>query len=204
MRKKLDTIIIGAGFAGIGAAIQLKKQGLKNFLVLERKSEVGGTWRDNTYPGCACDIPSFLYSYSFELNPEWSSSFSPHYEILKYLKFCVKKYGIEEHILYKTAVEEVRFDASKGHWKVTTQAKKNFKARTLISCSGPLNEPTYPEIKNRVAFKGPQFHSLHWRHDLDLKNKRIAVIGTGASAIQFIPKIAETAKEITIFQRTAP
>ena len=95
MQKTLDTIIIGAGFAGIGAAIQLKKQGVKNFLVLERKSEVGGTWRDNTYPGCGCDIPSFLYSYSFELNPEWSASFSPHNEILDYLKFCVKKYGIE-------------------------------------------------------------------------------------------------------------
>lgn len=204
MQKTLDTIIIGAGFAGIGAAIQLKKQGVKNFLVLERKSEVGGTWRDNTYPGCACDIPSFLYSYSFELNPEWSASFSPHNEILDYLKFCVKKYGIEEYILYNTAVEEVRFDANKGSWKVTTQAEKNFKARTLISCSGPLNEPTYPEIKNRTTFKGPQFHSLHWQHNLDLTNKRIAVIGTGASAIQFIPKIAETAKEITVFQRTAP
>lgn len=204
MHKTIDTLIIGAGFAGIGAAIQLKKQGIKSFLVLERKSEVGGTWRDNTYPGCACDIPSFLYSYSFELNPEWSESFSPHNEILDYLKFCVKKYGIEEHIIYDTPVEEVRFDTTKGNWKIKTKTERNFEARTIISCSGPLNEPSYPEIKNREAFKEPQFHSLHWQHDLDLTNKRIAVIGTGASAIQFIPKIAETAKEITVFQRTAP
>lgn len=204
MDKILDTLIIGAGFAGIGAAIQLKKQGVKNFLILERKSEVGGTWRDNTYPGCACDIPSFLYSYSFELNPEWSASFSPHYEILDYLKFCVKKYEIEAHIIFNTAVEEVRFDASKGNWIINTATKQNFQARTLISCSGPLNEPSYPEIKNNKAFKGPQFHSLNWQHDLDLTQKRIAVIGTGASAIQFIPSIAEKAKSVTIFQRTAP
>lgn len=204
MKKTFDTIIIGAGFAGIGAAIQLKKQGMDNFLVLERKNEVGGTWRDNTYPGCACDIPSFLYSYSFELNPDWSKFFSPHNEILSYLKSCVVKYQIEKHISYNSAVVAVRFNPTHAEWQVKTKDGKSLQAACLISCSGPLNEPVYPDIKNRETFKGIQFHSMQWQHELDLTNKRIAVIGTGASAIQFIPKIAEAAKEINVFQRTAP
>lgn len=200
----LDSIIIGGGFAGIGAAIQLKKSGLNNFVLLERKDKIGGTWRDNTYPGCACDIPSQLYSYSFELNSEWSESFSPHHEILGYLKHCVTKYEIEPHIKYKTTVTEVRFNALVGNWTITTNDKRTYTSRTVISCSGPLNEPAYPSIKNKELFKGECFHSMHWNHDYDLTNKKVAVIGTGASAIQFVPKIAEQVKELSIIQRTAP
>ncbi|MDA9330631.1 NAD(P)/FAD-dependent oxidoreductase [Flavobacteriaceae bacterium] len=199
-----DSIIIGAGFAGIGAAIQLKKSGLNNFIVLERKDEIGGTWRDNTYPGCACDIPSHLYSYSFELNPDWSESFSPHDEILAYLKHCVSKYKIDPHISYNSSVAEVRFNASNGTWTITTQDKQTYISRTVISCSGPLNEPAYPAFKNENAFKGERFHSMHWNHNYDLNNKKVAVIGTGASAIQFVPKIAQQVKELIVFQRTAP
>ncbi len=203
-KNTYETIIIGGGFAGIGAAIQLKKAGIHNFLLLERKNEIGGTWRDNTYPGCACDIPSFLYSYSFELNPNWSESFSPHNEILNYLKHCVTEYGIDTHIQYATEVDEIIFQATEGNWEIHTKKKQLFKSRTVISCSGPLNEPIIPTFKNDTLFKGERFHSLHWNHNYDLKGKRVAVIGTGASAIQFIPKIAKMTKQLTVFQRTAP
>lgn len=202
--KMLDTIVIGAGFSGIGAAIRLKKAGIENFVILERKNEIGGTWRDNTYPGCACDIPSFLYCYSFEPNPNWSASFSPHYEILAYLKKCIDKYALASHIHYNCQVKALIFQENTASWDIRTNSATTYHARTVISCSGPLNEPIIPSFKDQTKFKGKSFHSLNWDHDYDLINKRVGVIGTGASAIQFIPKIAPKLKQLTIFQRTPP
>ncbi len=204
MAKVLDSVIIGAGLAGIGAAIRLKESGIDNFIILERKNEVGGTWRDNTYPGCTCDIPSFLYSYSFEPNPDWSASFSPHNEILAYLKHCIEKYKIAPHLVFNSEVKEIKFEKKLGQWKVFSDQSSPYQSRTVISCSGPLNEAVIPKFKNNEAFKGERFHSLNWNHAFKLKNKSVAVIGTGASAIQFIPEIAKEVKSLTIFQRTAP
>lgn len=204
MSEILDSIIIGAGLAGIGAAIRLKESGIHDFLILEKKDNAGGTWRDNTYPGCACDIPSFLYSYSFEPNPNWSQSFSPQNEILTYIKHCIDKYGIKDHLVYSTEVDEIKFNSDLGQWKVVVNQSTSFQSRTVISCSGPFNEPVIPQFKNTNIFKGERFHSLNWNHSYDLKNKNVAVIGTGASAIQFIPEIAKEVRSLTIFQRTAP
>ena len=202
--EKMEVAIIGAGFAGIGAAIKLKEAGIEAIKIFERKKELGGTWRDNTYPGCACDIPSFLYSYSFEPNPEWSESFSPHNEILAYLKNCASKYDLYKHIQFETAVVSATFIDDNGYWEILDNNNKYYHARSVISCSGPLNEPVYPDIENKEAFEGELFHSLNWNHQYDLKNKRVAVIGTGASAIQFVPEIAPKVSQLTVFQRTAP
>jgi cation diffusion facilitator CzcD-associated flavoprotein CzcO len=202
--EKIEVAIIGAGFAGIGAAIKLKKAGIESIKVFERKKELGGTWRDNTYPGCACDIPSFLYSYSFEPNPEWSESFSSHNEILAYLNKCASKYDLYKYIQFETAIVSANFKEHKGYWEILDNKNNYCHARSIISCSGPLNEPIYPDIKNKEAFEGELFHSLNWNHKYDLKNKKVAVIGTGASAIQFVPEIAPLVGELTVFQRTAP
>lgn len=202
--RQYEVAVIGAGFAGIGAGIKLKQTHTSSFIIFERADDIGGTWRDNTYPGCACDIPSHLYSYSFEPNPNWSQIFSGHQEIQSYLKHCVKKYGIENHIQFHTEIKCIRFDESLGKWHITDQNANQYLARTIISASGPLNEPNYPKVKGRLKFKGESFHSMYWNHDYDLKGKKVAVIGTGASAIQFIPHIAPQVDNLTIFQRTPP
>ena len=204
MNKKLDVAVIGAGFAGIGAGIKLKQKGSVSFKIFERSHDVGGTWRDNTYPGCACDIPSNLYSYSFEPNPDWSRAFSPHNEIHDYLKHCVEKYNITGHIQFNTEIKKTFFDESSGYWNIIDAAGNTYLARIIISASGPLNQPLYPSIKGLDTFKGESFHSLFWNHDYDLRGKKVAVIGTGASAIQFVPEIAKEVSELTVFQRTAP
>ena len=204
MNKKLDVAVIGAGFAGIGAGIKLKQKGSVSFKIFERSHDVGGTWRDNTYPGCACDIPSNLYSYSFEPNPEWSKAFSPHYEIHDYLKHCVSKYNVKEHIQFNTEITKTFFDESNGYWNIIDAEGNRYLARVVISASGPLNKPLYPNINGLDSFKGESFHSLYWNHEYDLKGKKVAVIGTGASAIQFVPEVAKEAEQLTVFQRTAP
>jgi cation diffusion facilitator CzcD-associated flavoprotein CzcO len=203
INKKLDVAVIGAGFAGIGAGIKLKQEGIESFKIFERSNDVGGTWRDNNYPGCACDIPSNLYSYSFEPNPEWSRAFSPHNEIHDYLKHCVSKYNITAYIQFSTEIQKIFFDVPNGHWVITDTNEKIYLAKTIISASGPLNQPLYPKIKGINSFKGESFHSLYWNHSYDLTGKKIAIIGTGASAIQFIPEVAKEAAKLTVFQRTA-
>lgn len=199
-----EVAIIGAGFAGLGAGIRLKQRGDNSFVIFERAGDVGGTWRDNTYPGCACDIPSFLYSYSFEPNPEWSRSFSPQEEILGYLKNCVKKYDLNNHLRMNTEIMHVQFDKENGFWRIKDGQGKETTARIVISAAGPFNAPFIPKIKGQSSFKGETFHSLTWNHDYDLTNKKVAVIGTGASAIQFVPQIAPMVKELFVYQRTAP
>ena len=198
------TAIIGADFAGLGAAIRLKKAGNHSFVILERASDVGGTWRDNTYPGCGCDVPSHLYSYSFEPNPAWSRAFSRQPEILNYIHACSKKYGLNKHIQFKTTVEHLVFDETKGYWLLTDQLGKTVTAKTVIAAIGPLNVPVFPKIKQRENFGGVFFHSSNWPKDFDPTGKRIAIIGTGASAIQIIPEIAPKAAQLFVYQRTAP
>ncbi len=198
------TAIIGAGFAGLGAGIRLKQAGNNSFIILERASDVGGTWRDNTYPGCGCDVPSHLYSYSFEPNPSWSRVFSKQPEILNYIHACTEKHGLKEHIQFDAAIKELVFDEMNGYWTLTDQRGEKTTARTVIAAIGPLNVPVVPKINGQENFGGVFFHSSHWPKDFDPKGKRIAIIGTGASAIQITPEIAPNAAQLFVFQRTAP
>ncbi|MFO7704051.1 MAG: NAD(P)/FAD-dependent oxidoreductase [Halopseudomonas sp.] len=202
-QRPLGVLIIGAGFGGIGLGIRLDQQGLSDYLILEKASEVGGTWRDNSYPGAACDVPSHLYSFSFEPKADWSSKYAPQAEILAYLKYCVERYQLAPRICLDCEVLAAEFDASAGLWRVTTSDGQQITAKALVSACGQLNRPIYPQIPGLQDFAGEAFHSADWRHDLDLQGQRIAVIGTGASAIQFVPQITPLARELTLFQRSA-
>ncbi|AQZ66468.1 Cyclohexanone monooxygenase [[Actinomadura] parvosata subsp. kistnae] len=197
-------VIIGSGFAGICMAIKLKQAGHHDFVILEKAAELGGTWRDNTYPGCACDVPSHMYSYSFELNPGWSRMFSPQEEIHEYLRRCAAKYGVTPHIRYGKNVVSMEYDDATRSWTVTTEDGDTLRPNAVISAIGALHIPKFPEIVGRETFAGPAFHSAEWDHAADLTGKRVAVIGTGASAVQFVPQLARTARHVTVFQRTAP
>ncbi|MEO9139165.1 MAG: NAD(P)/FAD-dependent oxidoreductase [Jatrophihabitans sp.] len=202
-RTHVEVIVIGSGFAGLGAAIRLSKDGREDFLVIERGSEVGGTWRDNTYPGAACDVPSHLYSYSFELNPNWSRSFSPQAEIQDYLRGVATKYGVADKHLFNTEVTLAQWDATQNRWLVDT-TNGYFSATVLVGAIGALCEPNLPNIKGIEKFAGEIFHSSRWDHDADLTGKRVALIGTGASAIQVGPVIADRVSHLDVYQRTAP
>jgi cation diffusion facilitator CzcD-associated flavoprotein CzcO len=197
-------VIIGSGFAGLGMGIQLKKAGFHNFVILEKNDDLGGTWRDNHYPGCACDVPSHMYSFSFELNPDWSRMFAPQEEIWDYLRRCADKYGVTAHIRYGSAVERMEWDDDVRRWHVMTASGDEYTAHAVVSGSGGLHVPSIPEIPGAGRFAGPAFHSAQWDHSCDLSGKRVAVIGTGASAIQFIPEIAKQAGRVHVFQRTPP
>jgi cation diffusion facilitator CzcD-associated flavoprotein CzcO len=202
-RRHVRVLIVGSGFAGLGAAIRLMKDGRDDFLVIERGSEVGGTWRDNTYPGAACDVPSHLYSYSFELNPNWSRSFSPQQEIQDYLRSVAAKYNVGAKHLFNTEVTLAKWDARTNRWRVDTTSG-NFTADVLVSAVGALCEPSLPDIKGIEQFRGEVFHSARWNHNADLAGKRVALIGTGASAIQIGPEIASDVAHLDVYQRTAP
>ena len=195
--------VIGAGFGGLGTAIRLKQAGIDDFVVLERGDDIGGTWRDNSYPGCACDVPSHLYSYSFAPNPDWSRAFSSQPEIQAYLQRCADEFGVRPHIRLGAAVEEARWDQSLQRWRLRT-ARGEVTARVLVAAQGPLSDPSLPAIAGLSTFEGETFHSATWDHDYDLTGKRVAVVGTGASAIQFIPHVQPLASKLTVFQRTAP
>jgi cation diffusion facilitator CzcD-associated flavoprotein CzcO len=199
----VDVAIIGAGFGGLGAAIQLKRAGFDDFLVFEQANYVGGTWRANTYPGLACDVPSHLYSFSFALNPDWSDTFSGGQEIWDYLRDCVEDSGIGPNLRLGHPVHEMAWDDREQRWQIET-ARGVFSARVVISATGPLSDPSIPDIRGLDTFEGTVFHSARWRHDHDLAGRRVAVIGTGASAIQFIPQIAPRVGSLTVFQRTPP
>jgi cation diffusion facilitator CzcD-associated flavoprotein CzcO len=201
--RTVDHLVIGAGFAGLGMAIKLREDGEHDFLVVEQGSDVGGTWRDNTYPGAACDVPSQLYSFSFAPNPEWSMSYSPQPEILDYLRRLAARSGVLDRFLFDTVVEDAYWDEDTQRWQVTTSAGR-VTARFLISGTGALMEPKLPEIGGIETFQGQVFHSARWNHDLDLTGKRVAVIGTGASAIQIVPEISEQVGHLDVYQRTAP
>lgn len=193
--------IAGTGFAGLGAAILLKQEGIEDFMVFERAADVGGTWRDNSYPGCACDVESHLYSFSFAPNPEWSRLFSPQPEIYAYLRKCAQDFGVVPHIRFGHEVQESRWDDEAKIWRVQT-SQGEYTADILISGMGALCEPSIPALKGIERFKGKAFHSARWDHNFDFKGKRVAVIGTGASAIQFVPEIQKQVEKLTLFQRT--
>ena len=195
--------IVGAGFAGLGMAIRLRQEGEQDFVLLERAADIGGTWRDNTYPGCRCDVPSHLYSFSFAPNPNWSSTFSPQSEILDYLKDCADRFGVMPHIRFDTELESASWDGDDGLWRIET-SRGAITADILISAQGPLSDPSLPEVPGIESFEGTAFHSAQWDHDHDLEGERVAVVGTGASAIQFVPEIQPKAAKLHVFQRTAP
>ncbi|WP_067688152.1 flavin-containing monooxygenase [Nocardia jejuensis] len=196
-------IIVGSGFSGLGLAIRLSQQGRDDYLVLERGHDVGGTWRDNTYPGAACDVPSQLYSYSFALNPEWSRSFSKQPEIQRYIQGVADKYNVRDKHVFDCDMTGARWNAETARWEIQS-SQGAFTADILISAVGALCEPNLPDIKGINDFQGEIFHSARWDHDSDLSGKRVAVIGTGASAIQIVPAIASKVAHLDVYQRTAP
>jgi len=195
--------IIGAGFAGIGAAVQLLKRGIDSFTIFERAGEIGGTWRDNSYPGAACDVPSHVYSFSFEPNPGWSRMFAESGEIQAYLLGVVEKWKLRRHLRLGTEIVEARFDEAAGNWTLTTAAHERITARVVISGVGGLVDPSWPDIKGIQSFAGERMHTARWDHDYDLTGKRVGVIGTGASAVQVVPSIAPQVAKLSVFQRTA-
>lgn len=197
----VDVLIVGAGISGIGAAIRLTRLGITNFVVLEKAPAPGGTWRDNTYPGCACDVPSALYSYSFAQKPDWSRVFAAQPEILGYIHETTERFGVGEFIRYDEPADESVWNEALGRWVVRTP-KGVWHARALISCAGYLHEPQIPDLPGLKEFPGTLFHSSRWDHDHDLTGERVAVIGTGASAIQFVPEIQPRVKSLHLFQRT--
>ena len=198
-----DTIVIGAGISGIAAAHKMQQAGYDNYIVLEKAERVGGTWRDNNYPGCGCDVPSALYSFSFAPSHQWSHLFAKQPEILSYLEGVVEQFNLKDKIQFKHELLSAKWDAQQQVWNLET-SQGAYQAKTVIFSTGPITEPSLPKIKGIESFKGEMFHSARWNHDYDLKGKRIAVIGTGASAIQFIPQVQPLAKELVVFQRTAP
>lgn len=185
-------------------AIELERAGFDSYLILERAGEVGGTWRDNVYPGCACDIPSSLYSFSFERNPDWSRAFPAQPELLEYLKGCADRYGIRPHIRFQTAVTQARYDEARARWLVETSNGNAIECRVLIDATGALSQPRLPDMKGRERFEGRSFHSGQWDTSVDLRGRRVAVIGTGASAIQIVPALAPSVAQLTLFARTPP
>jgi cation diffusion facilitator CzcD-associated flavoprotein CzcO len=194
--------ILGAGFGGICMAIQLKKAGFHDFTLYEKAGAIGGTWRDNTYPGAACDVRSHLYSFSFELNPDWSRSYASQPEILHYLEHCVDKYGLRPHLRFHTELESARFDASRGVWRLRARGGQEMEADIVVSAVGQLNRPHTPSLPGLESFSGTRFHSARWNHAHDLSGERVAVIGNGASAIQFVPEIAPRVGKLLVFQRS--
>ena len=196
-----DTLIVGAGISGIGLGIRLKEAGFDNFVILEKAADLGGTWRDNTYPGCACDVPSALYSYSFAQKPDWTRAFAGQAEILDYVRDTAERYDIPGSIRFNQAVERAQWRENQNLWEVQT-GDQLYRARTVVACSGYLHEPIIPAIPGLENFAGKLFHSSRWDHDHDLTGERVAVVGTGASAIQFVPEIQPKTQHLTLFQRT--
>lgn len=201
--KVYQAIIVGSGFSGISMAISLKKRGIHSFVILEKEEDIGGTWRDNTYPGAQCDVPSALYSYSFEPFAGWKKKWSDQPQILEYLRFNVEKNGLKDYILYEKEFLSSLFVEKEGYWEVKTKQGDTFTARSLIMAVGQLHHPKIPTFKGKEVFKGNIWHSAKWNHDIDLKGKRVGVIGNAASAIQFIPKIVSQVEFLTVFQRSA-
>jgi cation diffusion facilitator CzcD-associated flavoprotein CzcO len=195
--------IIGSGFAGLCIAIQLKKRGIHSFTIFEKAARIGGTWRDNTYPGACCDVPAFSYCFSFEQKTDWSRKWAPQSEILEYMESCARKYDLERHIRFNTEIAGARWDADESVWRLHTASGEEIVADILVTGTGQLNRPSIPKIEGLDKFKGVKFHSARWRHDVDLSGKNVAAIGNAASAIQFVPVIAPKVRKLSIFQRSA-
>ena len=198
----LDVLILGAGFGGSCAAIKLREKGIDNIRILEKAAGIGGTWWHNTYPGAACDIASHLYCYSFEPNPNWSRKFSPQPEIQAYIEHCADKYDVRRHVQLNTDVQSFNFDEARGLWLAHLPGGQNLAAHHVIFATGGLHLPAFPDIPGMGNFKGPAMHSAQWDHSVDFDNKRVAVIGSAASAIQLIPEVAKVAAHMDVYQRT--
>jgi cation diffusion facilitator CzcD-associated flavoprotein CzcO len=196
--------IVGTGFAGLGIAIELQRAGIRDYTLFEKADDLGGVWRENTYPGAGCDIPSPLYSFSYEPHSSWPRRFSLQSDIHEYMKNTAKKYGVDEHIRFGTEVTSAEFDERTGCWQVSTASGESFEFDVFIPAVGQLSRPSMPDIPGIESFTGRSFHSALWDHDHDLAGRRVAVIGTGASAIQFVPKIQPLVASLTLFQRSAP
>ena len=199
-----EVLIVGSGFGGITMAAGLKAAGMEDFLVIEKDSEVGGTWRDNTYPGCACDVAAHLYSLSFAQNADWTRLLATQSELQAYFVSVVDDLGLRPKIRFNTEMARANWDEAAALWRVTTRAGDVISARVLVSGIGVLHVPSIPKLPGAESFDGVSFHSARWRHDYDLMGKRVAVIGTGASAIQLVPQIAPEVAQLHVFQRTAP
>ncbi len=197
-----EVIVVGAGISGIGAVIRLQRMGIGDVVILEKAHALGGTWRDNTYPGCACDVPSALYSYSFAPNPGWSRLFAGQHEIREYIERTAAEHGVHERVEFGTELLRARWDETTRRWVLET-SNGTFTANALIAAAGPWNQPLVPDIPGLDGFAGEVFHSSRWNHDYDLSGKRVAVVGTGASAVQFVPEIAPVVGELHLYQRTA-
>jgi len=201
--KVHTTLIIGAGFTGLGTAIKLREAGIEDVVILERADRVGGTWRDATYPGAACDIPSLLYSFSFAKNPGWSRTYSPSAEIREHIEDLVERYDLGKDLVLDTEVTAMAFDKAAGRWSVETRGGTTYLARTVVIASGPLSESSLPKIRGIEDYAGAKIHSARWDHSYDFAGKDVAVIGTGASAVQIIPELVKEAGSVKVFQRTA-
>ncbi|GAB7536352.1 flavin-containing monooxygenase [Burkholderia sp. 3C] len=204
MPESVDIAIIGTGFAGLGMAIRLRQKGRGDFAVFEKAATVGGTWRDNHYPGCACDVPSHVYSFSFAPNPRWTRAFAPQPEIRAYLERCVEQFGVAPYLRLGHELASAEYDDVAHRWRLSFANGKQVSARMLVSGMGGLSRAALPQIDGLDSFQGHAFHSQHWDHQYDLRGKRVAVIGTGASAIQFVPQIAPRVAQLALFQRTPP
>ncbi len=204
MPEQHEILIVGAGFSGLGMAIRLRQMGITDFVVLDRGNDLGGTWRDNSYPGAACDVPSNLYSYSFALNPNWSRTFPSQSEIWDYMRQCVDDYDVADYVRTGHAVDQATWDESTQQWSVTVESGATFRAPVLIWATGSLSEPSIPAFPGLDQFRGKVFHSAQWEHGFDLTGKRVCVVGTGASAIQFVPQIQPVVSQLYLHQRTAP
>jgi cation diffusion facilitator CzcD-associated flavoprotein CzcO len=202
-RRHVKIAIIGAGMSGLGMAIALRRDGCEDFVVLEREQDLGGTWRDNTYPGCACDIPSVLYSYSDAQNPDWSQAFAAQSEIWAYMHEVAGRHDVASHMRYGHEILAADWDEARGRWNIHT-SEDDFTAEVLISATGALADPTIPELPGLDRFQGRVFHSARWDHEHDLEGREVAVVGTGASAIQFVPEIQPHVGRLRLFQRTPP
>jgi cation diffusion facilitator CzcD-associated flavoprotein CzcO len=199
-RNDLRFVIVGAGMAGIASAIKLAEAGFDDIVIYEKADRIGGTWRENTYPGIACDVPSHFYSYSFALNPEWSRRYAPGAEIREYFENVAHGYGVDSRIRF--GKEIVRCEHVNGRWRLRASDGTQDEADFVIAATGVLHHPAYPEIEGLDSFDGPRFHSARWDHDVDLAGKRVGVIGTGSSAVQIVSSTVDRVKALTLFQRT--
>jgi cation diffusion facilitator CzcD-associated flavoprotein CzcO len=195
--------IIGSGFSGLCLGIALRQAGIESFTIYEKASGLGGTWRDNTYPGAACDVPALAYCFSFEPKSDWSRKWAPQPEILAYMEHCAEKYGLRPHLRFDTEIASAEYDEDAALWRLRTAAGETIEAAVLVSGVGQLNRPSLPEVPGLERFRGPRFHSARWDHGVDLAGKRVGVIGNAASAIQFVPEIAPRVGELVVFQRSA-
>lgn len=203
-----DVVIVGSGFSGIAMAVALKAAGRHDFVILEKADEIGGTWRDNRYPGCACDVPSHLYSYSFELNPYWSHHYASADEIQDYLLYVVEKYDLRQHVVTDATVQQAVYDEPSGTWSITASSAwgtlRRMRTRALVLGVGALHEPVIPDLPGLETFQGDLRHTATWEHGMSVHGKRVGVVGTGSSGVQAVPPLAEDAQHLTVFQRTAP